>query len=230
MTWLTEEENKKFLGDGSRNAQGQTLEKFLEAYDPTKYKCPCNTVDMMVFRNSGPFTGDVNALKLLLVQRRNHPCIGCWATPGGFVEIGEDLDAAALRELREETSGTGIPMIQLHTYGDMTLDPRWRIITTSYLALIEQDIPVKAADDAADACWFSVHFEEVGDGRCTLDLTNKERGIHLRSLLQHEVIRHSILTDDRFTLIDGGGLSADHPVLIADALSYLSRAGKQRQQ
>lgn len=227
MTYLTEAENRAFMGDGSRNAAGQTLEEFLEAYDPTKYQCPCNTVDMMVFRSQGPFDGDVNKLQLLLVRRKNHPCIGLWATPGGFVELRESLEEAAARELAEETGVTGIPLIQLHTHGDVDRDPRWRIITTSYLALIEKDLPVHAADDAADACWFAIDFHEEESGTCHLVLSNKERGIRLEAKVYHEVIRHGILRDDHFALLAGGGLSADHPILITEALLYLQRAGRR---
>lgn len=226
MTYLTKEQNRAFLGDGSKNQEGKTLEEFLEEYDATKYRCPCDTVDMLVFRSAGHFTGDLNSLKLLLVRRKNHPSIGCWATPGGFVEFGESLDAAAARELKEETSVEGIPLIQLHTWGEPDRDPRWRIITTSYLALLENDIYVKAADDAADAAWFDVAFAEDAAGLCTLQLDNKRLGVSMTPKVQHDAIPHGILTEDRFTQLEAGGLAADHPKLITQALLYLKNAAK----
>jgi 8-oxo-dGTP diphosphatase len=70
-------------------------------------------------------------LRLLMIRRRNHPNIGMWALPGGFVELRENLEDAAKRELMEETGVENAPMIQLKTYGDYDRDPRWRVITTA---------------------------------------------------------------------------------------------------
>ena len=76
-----------------RNERGETLKEFLAKYNPDKYKHPSTTVDMIVA------TVQDNSLKVLLVKRKDHPFIGCWATPGGFVQFGEDIDQAAMREL-----------------------------------------------------------------------------------------------------------------------------------
>ena len=88
-----------------------------------------------------------------MVKRSNHPSIGFWATPGGFVELKEDISEGAARELEEETCVKGLPLRQMRTWGEWQRDPRWRIITTSYLALVEGDLKVQAADDAKDAQW-----------------------------------------------------------------------------
>ena len=110
------------------------------------------TVDLVVL------TVREEALKVVAVKRRAEPFKGCWALPGGFVEIDENLDQAAERELAEET---GLPaglvhLEQLASYGDPGRDPRGRIITIAYLALAP-DLPAPtAADDAADADWVEV--------------------------------------------------------------------------
>ena len=79
------------------NEYGETLEQFLKNYDENKYRRPSNTVDMILFT---VYEGN---LKVLLVKRKNHPFIGDWAMPGGFIEFEEDMEQAVLRELKEET-------------------------------------------------------------------------------------------------------------------------------
>ncbi len=152
MSYL--KDNARFAGTGERDANGYTLDEFLNSYDPRKYDSPCNTVDMLVFRSKEPYRRKDQPLKLLLIKRKNHPSIGFWATPGGFADVYENLEDSAKRELLEETGVSGIPLIQLGTWGDYDRDPRWRIITTAYLALVEGDLAEHAGDDAADAAWF----------------------------------------------------------------------------
>ena len=67
---------------------------------------------------------DVNALEVLLVKRSNHPSIGFWALPGGFINLREDLEETARRELQEETGVSGLCMEQIAVYGAMDRDPR----------------------------------------------------------------------------------------------------------
>lgn len=139
-----------------KNEKGQTLEEFLKEYDADLYRHPSCTVDMAVMTVSD------NHLKLLLVSRKDHPFIGCWATPGGFVGFDEDLDDAALRELKEETGlSEGIFFKQMYTFGKADRDPRTRVITTAYLTLASSNLihQAKAGDDAADAKWFDVSKE-----------------------------------------------------------------------
>ena len=92
-----------------------------------------------------------------MVKRADHPFIGQWAIPGGFVDINESMEEAAERELFEETGVNNIYLEQLYTWGDVDRDPRTRVISTSYMALVDKDtLEIKAGDDASDAKWFSV--------------------------------------------------------------------------
>lgn len=143
--------------DSIKNEQGLTEQEFLTDYEPAAYERLSVTVDILVFAVSQT----LDALKILLIRRNNHPYIRCWALPGGFVDIKESLEDAARRELEEETGLKDIYMEQLFTYGDPGRDPRMRVISISYMALIrESEAVVTAGDDAADACWFTIREQE----------------------------------------------------------------------
>ena len=91
---------------------------------------------------------------ILLVRRGRPPFEGCWALPGGFVEIDEPLETAVARELREETGLTGIVLRQMHTFGEPHRDPRGRSISVVYRGEAPADAAVTGGDDAAEAAWF----------------------------------------------------------------------------
>ncbi|MCI0519353.1 MAG: NUDIX hydrolase [Chloroflexi bacterium] len=115
-----------------------------------EYPRPAVTVDVVVF------TLTENRLHVLLVQRGQDPYQGCWALPGGFVEMGETLDDAAQRELEEETGLQQSFLEQLYTYGDPQRDPRGRVITVAYFALIPANTPLRpgSGTEIRQARWF----------------------------------------------------------------------------
>lgn len=119
--------------------------------DIHKYKKPSVTVDIVIF------TIKDNDLKVLLVKRDVEPFKGRWAIPGGFVRIEESLEDAAKRELAEETGVKSVYLEQLYTFGYPKRDPRGRVITVSYIALVNSDnIRLEATTDVSEAQWFSV--------------------------------------------------------------------------
>lgn len=121
---------------------------------PHKYEYPraALTVDCVVFGL------DQEDLKVLLIQRGLQPFEGTWALPGGFVRLTETLDEAACRELEEETGLRTLFLEQLYTFGDVDRDPRERVVSVAYYALVNLiDHTVQAATDARDAAWFGVH-------------------------------------------------------------------------
>ncbi len=116
-----------------------------------KYPRPAMTVDIVVFAL------DEEDLKIMLIQRDLEPFAGEWALPGGFVHVDETLDAAARRELEEETGLKNIFLEQLYTFGDVDRDPRERVVTVAYFALVNlEGHNVKASTDARNAAWFAV--------------------------------------------------------------------------
>jgi len=103
------------------------------------------------------FAKGAEHLQLLLIKRKNDPFKGMWALPGGFVEDDEELEAAAIRELEEET-GLKLPaMKQLYTFGKVGRDPRGRTISVTYYGFVNAgEHEVKGNDDAAEARWVNV--------------------------------------------------------------------------
>src|SRR5258708_33335316 len=112
---------------------------------------PSVTVDVLIF------TIAEDRLKVALIRRGIPPFRGQWAIPGGFVLQSESLEEAALREVREEAGVEDVFLEQLHTFGDPFRDPRRRVITVAYFALVSRDrIRLPASADAADVRWYPV--------------------------------------------------------------------------
>lgn len=230
MEFLSEEKNLEFIGTGECNAAGQSFQEFLKAYDPHRYLNPSNTVDILVFTYDS--SNNVPELKkLLLIKRANHPCIGMWATPGGFIEFKESIEEAAKRELEEETGIKGLEIEQLKSYGDYDRDPRTRIITTAYVALVEQgQISAQAGDDAKDAEWFDIALDyednvRRADGKMhqtiKLKLTASERNLELGAVVEKSWRENAILKNTSYRLISSDGVAADHGAIITEAVEYV---------
>ena len=116
---------------------------------------PAVTVDMILFAYQN------NQLTVLLIRRRNDPFKGKWALPGGFVGETEDLRDAVVRELKEETNVENVYLEQLYTFGQPERDPRTRVITVAYFALLSVDEVaqqhVQSGDDAGEARWWNIY-------------------------------------------------------------------------
>eukprot|EP00201_Polytomella_parva_P020153 CAMPEP_0175042352 /NCGR_PEP_ID=MMETSP0052_2-20121109/2511_1 /TAXON_ID=51329 ORGANISM="Polytomella parva, Strain SAG 63-3" /NCGR_SAMPLE_ID=MMETSP0052_2 /ASSEMBLY_ACC=CAM_ASM_000194 /LENGTH=219 /DNA_ID=CAMNT_0016305145 /DNA_START=132 /DNA_END=791 /DNA_ORIENTATION=- len=122
-----------------------------------QYPRPALTVDTVIVAGKKDNPAES---KILLIKRLNPPFKDSWALPGGFVDENEGLDAAAKRELLEETSvdASSITFTQVGAFGDPGRDPRGWTVTVAYAALVPStELGVKAADDAREACWFPLH-------------------------------------------------------------------------
>lgn len=117
----------------------------------TKYEQPSVTADIVIFSMKD------KDLKVLLIKRSLDPFKGKWAIPGGFVRINESLEDAAKRELEEETGVKGVYLEQLYSFGEVNRDPRGRVITVAYFALVNSEsLDLKPSTDAYEAQWFSI--------------------------------------------------------------------------
>lgn len=157
-----------------KNKDGLTEKEFLASYVPGNYNKPSNTVDMLLFTvDDVPVSGKDpdKALKILLIKRGNHPYLGCYAIPGGFVNIDEALSSACYRELKEETNIDNVYFEQLKTFGDLVeRDPRTRVISIAFLALADKtNIKPIAGDDATYAQWFTVKKDFISSNNSGIE-------------------------------------------------------------
>lgn len=224
---MDREKEKLFLGTGEKNLSNQSLEEFLDKYDPSEYQNPSNTVDTLVFT----YIEEDNLRKIsrvLMIKRGNHPGIGWWALPGGFVEFRENLDDAARRELKEETGIEDIEMEQLGCFGDYDRDPRTRIITVAYVALVKEGtIKAVAGDDAAETGWFEISdcLISGNDGYEKHHLTMKEKDKNVELCADVEVTWRpgSILQNRKYIATENNLLCADHGAIILEGYHYLKK-------
>ncbi|MCI6676184.1 MAG: NUDIX hydrolase [Clostridiales bacterium] len=229
------EDIRPFYGNQECNAAGQTLEQFLQAYDPKRYEQPSVTVDTIVVQHPKQFTSIYDGLKILMIQRGNHPSIGKWALPGGFINMKEDGMDSAKRELEEETGLTGIPIEQIHAWDEWKRDPRTRIVTIAYLALVEEGLTPKAGDDAADACFFDVnltlietkHDENKNYYTYRLTLFNEQKEVTLQAMLVLSENSTGLLRQKQLEIIENDGVACDHAKIIMQSLLYIEQLIKK---
>lgn len=155
-----------------------------------EYPHPSVTTDCVIFGFDG------TKLKVLLVERGIEPFKGRWAFPGGFLRMDESAEACALRELQEETGLEGAYIKQFHTFSDPKRDPRERVVTVAYYALVRMQ-EVKGGDDAARAAWFAL--DEVPSLAFDHDLIFRRALTELRKQIHFEPIGFELLPE-KFTV------------------------------
>lgn len=158
-------------------------------------------------------------LKVLLIQRGAAPYEGCYALPGGFVGSKETIGEAAERELKEETNCNCNFLEQFGTYSNPDRDPRRWVISNGYMALVNagQEI-IQAGDDASDAKWFDVSFQEEA-GIWNLCLTHGDEKLHAR--LEETTSKWDV--KKKFKTIESDDLAFDHELILADAIVQLRK-------
>ncbi len=159
-----------------------------------KYPHPAVATDSVVFGYDG------KVLHVLLIERGIEPYKGSWALPGGFMKIDETVEQCAMRELREETGVEKVYLEQFHVFSSVRRDPRERVITVAFFALVRKsDYRLIANDDAARASWFEVdelpplafdHHDIITMGRK-----------HLQEVLRIRPIAFKLL-DEKFSMTE----------------------------
>ena len=155
-----------------KDEKGLTEEEFLLRYNPDKYPKPSVTADILVFCRD----------ELLLIRRKNHPFIHCWALPGGFANKNEDLYDTACRELQEETSLQKSDLTLVGVFSKPGRDPRGWTVSAAYMSELspEEKTQVRAADDAEEAGWFRCR---ISNG--LLEVTGAADGQPVRLAFDH---------------------------------------------
>ena len=206
------EEEKKHISE----------EEFLKNYDPSEFERPSVTVDNVIFSIFETKTGNYRKnpeqnLYLLLIKRGEHPFINNWALPGGFVRINESVEESAYRELKEETNLDDLYMEQLYTFGNVERDPRMRVISAAYMALIKpENIELKAATDASAVSWFKLTYEFQENGKFNIKFDNGETVLNAELIIDNEE-----RGENRIKITENGELAFDHAKIIGYALMRL---------
>lgn len=198
-----------------------TEEEFLKDYNPNKFDRLSITTDILVFGISNEEEEnyrktDKKKMSILLVKRNNYPFKDMWCLPGGFVKIDEALDEAPKRILKNETNIDNIYLEQLYTFGDVNRDPRMRIISTSYMALIDKN----RVDEnlANNASWFDIMLYEEKDNYVDIVLNNGSINISFR--IKKE-LREKTTDRYSFKVVENNSLAFDHPSVILAGLERL---------
>ncbi len=155
-----------------------------------KYPHPAVTTDCVIFGFDG------ENLKILLIERGIEPYKGKWALPGGFLNPEESAEIGALRELQEETGLANVYIEQFHTYSAPDRDPRERVITIAFLALVKLQ-EVKGGDDAANAQWFAI--DNVPQLAFDHDLILRDALCRLRERIHFHPVGYDLLPE-KFTM------------------------------
>ena len=195
-------------------------EAFLKDYDSSVFEKLSMTTDILIMSVSNEDTGNYRKLSekkfsILLVKRDNYPFKDKWCLPGGFVGIDETLDEAAKRVLKTETNLKDIYIEQLYTFSDIKRDPRMRVISTSYMALVDKNRLMDKL--SANASWFNVFMlEDEKSYNVTLD-----NGIEEIKFVVGKKLRNKTTDRYDFNIIKNDKLAFDHPLVIVSGIERL---------
>lgn len=198
-----------------------TEEEFLKAYNPDEFEKLSMTADILIFSVSSEESSnyrktDKKKMSILLVKRDDYPFKDKWCLPGGFIDIKEDLDDAPVRILKNETNLENIYLEQLYTFGSVNRDPRMRIVSTSYIALIDKNRLTNNLNK--NASWFDIIFYEEKDDIVDITLDNGNETINFTI---EKILREK--TTDRYTFktIKNNSIAFDHPEVILSGIERL---------
>lgn len=195
-------------------------EAFLKDYDSSVFEKLSMTTDILIMSVSNEDTGNYRKLSekkfsILLVKRDNYPFKDKWCLPGGFVGVDETLDEAAKRVLKTETNLKDIYIEQLYTFSGIKRDPRMRVISTSYMALVDKNRLMDKL--SANASWFNVFMlEDEKSYNVTLD-----NGIEEIKFVVGKKLRNKTTDRYDFNIIKNDKLAFDHPLVIVSGIERL---------
>lgn len=195
-------------------------EEFLKDYDSSIYNKISMTTDILIFSVSDEVQENYRKLNkkyfsVLLVKRDSYPFKDKWCLPGGFIGIDEDIEDSAKRILANETNMHDIYLEQLYTFGNPNRDPRMRVVSTSYMALIDKNRLNEQI--TKNASWFNIMvLEDNKSMNITLDNGTEEIKLKIGKTLKEK-------TTDRYkySILENDKLAFDHPLVIASGILRL---------
>ncbi len=195
-------------------------EEFLKAYNPEDYDRLAVTTDILILSISDEVQANYRKsnkkyMSVLLVKRDDYPFKDKWCLPGGFLKVDEELEECPKRILKQETGLHDIYLEQLYTFGSVNRDPRMRIISTSYMALIDKNRLTDKLNE--NAAWFNItYFEEKDSVLVILDNEKETIKFRIKKTLKE-------LTTDRykFDIEENDDLAFDHPLVIWSGIERL---------
>ena len=196
-------------------------QEFLKDYNPNDYDRLALTVDILILSVSSEETinyrkTDKKKMSILLVKRDDYPFKDKWCLPGGFVNVHEELDEAPTRILKEETNVENIYLEQLYTFGGVNRDPRMRVVSTSYMALIDKN---KLSNNLnKNACWFDVISYEEKNNVVEIILDNGQTTIKFSV---EKTLREKTTDRYDFNILRNDALAFDHPLVILAGIERL---------
>jgi ADP-ribose pyrophosphatase YjhB (NUDIX family) len=195
-------------------------EEFLKNYNSDEFEKLSLTADILIFSISNEQTNNYRKLgkkhfSVLLVKRDNYPFKDKWCLPGGFIGIDEDIETAAKRILKDEANIKDIYLEQLYTYSDPKRDPRMRVISTSYMALIDKNrLNTKLTNNAS---WFNItYFQDEKSFNVTLD-----NGEEILKFKIKKTLREQTTDRYKFTILENKSIAFDHPLVIVSGIERL---------
>ncbi|MCH5167197.1 MAG: NUDIX hydrolase [Erysipelotrichales bacterium] len=198
----------------------KTEKEFLDSYNKNDFDLLSVTADILVlsvssYESDNYRKTDEKHMSVLLVKRDDYPFKNKWCFPGGFVGYDEDLDKAPARILKNETNLSDIYLEQLYTYGDPKRDPRMRIISTAYMALIDKNrLDCKLNESAS---WFDVKI--LDDGKIVdVFLNNGETEIKVKI---EKILRDKTTDRYDFKVIENKDLAFDHAKVLLSGIERL---------
>ena len=197
-----------------------TEEEFLKDYDSSQFEKLSMTTDILILSVADEHTGNYRKLaekkfSVLLVKRDNYPFKDKWCLPGGFINIDEDLEDAARRVLKNETNLENIYIEQLFTYGAPDRDPRMRVVSTSYMSLIDKN--TLDTSITKNASWFNITFLEDNKS-IYVTLDNDMEQI---KFVINKVLRDKSTDRYDYVIAENDKLAFDHARVIVAGISRL---------
>ena len=195
-------------------------EEFLANYNSDEFEKLSMTTDILVISISDEPTDNYRKtsrkhMSILMVKRDDYPFKGKWCLPGGFLDIHEDLEECPKKVLERETNLKDIYLEQLYTFGGINRDPRMRVVSTSYMALIDKNkLNISLTKNAS---WFNVSYEEK-DNIVDIYLDNGEEVLTCKI---KKILREKTTDRYQFEVVENNSLAFDHPLVILSGLERL---------